>query len=174
MAVTAPETPAAPYRVRSVKNTDARIPGDQFFTDTGTTRIVSIDIASGGTAALTPQPIVLRSFQLSPTGRHILYVAPSPETLGVIGKEQNDTFVLTVPAAGARTGRARKLAERGRFSWAPDGERLASCSGGRLMALPVDGGEPKPWHRDASSWRSASRCGRPTARGSPRSSPIRR
>ena len=144
LAVTAPETPAAPYRVRSVKNTDARIPGDQFFTDTGTARIVSIDTASGGTAVLTPQPIVLRSFLLSPVGQHILYVAPSPDTLGIIGKEQNDTFVLTVPAAGGAPAPARKLSERGRFSWAPEGERLAFVRGGRPMVMPVDGGEPKP------------------------------
>ena len=36
----------------------------------------------------------------------MLYVAPVPETLGVIGKEQNDTFVLPIdPRAGARAGR---------------------------------------------------------------------
>ena len=33
VAAALPEAPVAPYRVRSVKNTDARIPGDQFFTD---------------------------------------------------------------------------------------------------------------------------------------------
>ena len=87
--------------MRSVKNTDARIPGDQFFTDErDARRSTAIDVASGASTALTPQPVVLRSFQLSPTGRHVLYVAPVPETLGVIGKEQNDTFVL--PIAGGR------------------------------------------------------------------------
>jgi dipeptidyl aminopeptidase/acylaminoacyl peptidase len=144
LAAALPETPVAPYRVRSVKNTDARIPGDQFFTDTDTARIVAIDVASGATAVLTPQPIVLRSFQLSPSGRHILYVAPTPETLGVIGKEQNDTFVLTVPAPGTAPSAARKLTERGRFSWSPDGDRLAFVRGGRPMVMPVDGGEPAP------------------------------
>ncbi len=74
-----------------------------------------------------------------------LYVAPSPETLGVIGKEQNDTFVLRGAAAGQAATPARKLTERGRFSWAADGERLAFVRGGRLMVMPVDGGEAKPW-----------------------------
>lgn len=146
VAAALPKAPEAPYRVRSVKNTDARIPGDQFFTNTDTSRLIAIDVSTGTTTALTPQPIVLRSFQLSPSGRHILYVAPAPETLGIIGKEQNDTFVLTVPAAGASPAAARKITERGRFSWAPDGERLSFVRGGRLMTLPADGsGEPKPW-----------------------------
>lgn len=144
LAVALSTPPPPPYRVRSVKNTDARIPGDQFFTNTDTARIVSFDAASGASVVLTPQPIVLRSFQLSPTGQHILYVAPSPETLGVIGKEQNDTFVLTVPAAGAALSPARKLTERGRFSWASDGERIAFVRGGRPMVMPAAGGEPTP------------------------------
>jgi dipeptidyl aminopeptidase/acylaminoacyl peptidase len=144
LAISLPPAPPAPYRVRSVKNTDARIPGDQFFTDTDTAKIVSIDAASGVTVALTPQPIVLRSFQVSPSGQHVLYVAPSPETLGVIGKEQNDTFVMRVPASGTAASPARKLTERGRFSWAPDGEQLAFVRGGRPMVMPVEGGEAKP------------------------------
>src|SRR6185436_10785214 len=79
VAAALPEVAPAPYRVRSVKNTDVRIPGDQFFTDTDTARLVSIDVTTGTSTVLTPQPIVLRSFQLSPTGRDILYVAPAPE-----------------------------------------------------------------------------------------------
>jgi dipeptidyl aminopeptidase/acylaminoacyl peptidase len=144
LAVALPPTPPAPYRVRSVKSTDARIPGDQFFTDTDTARIVSIDLTSGASTVLTADPIVLRSFQVSPSSQHILYVAPSPETLGIIGKEQNDTFVLTVPPAGTAPSPARKLTERGRFSWASEGERLAFVRSGRPMVMPVDGGEPKP------------------------------
>ncbi len=145
VAAALPATPPAPYRVRSVKNTDARIPGDQFFTDTATSNLVTIDVASGTSARLTPEPVVLRSFQLSPAGRHVLYVAPSPETLGVIGKEQNDTFVLAVPGAGAPPAAARKLAERGRISWWADGERLSYVRDGRLMVMPVDGSGAKPW-----------------------------
>ncbi len=146
VAAALPETPPAPYRVRSVKNTDARIPGDQFFTDTDTAKLVSIDVTTGAATMLTPQPIILRSFQMSPAGRHILYVAPSPETLGVIGKEQNDTFVLTVPGTATTSQPARKLTERGRFSWWPDGERMSYVRGGRLMVMPIDGAsEPKPW-----------------------------
>ena len=37
----------APHRVRSVKSTDARIPGDQFFTDERKATLTAIDIASG-------------------------------------------------------------------------------------------------------------------------------
>jgi dipeptidyl aminopeptidase/acylaminoacyl peptidase len=146
VAAALPETPPPPYRVRSVKSTDVRIPGDQFFTNDDTARIVSIDAVSGTARTLTPDPIVLRSFQVSPAGRHVVYVAPSPETLGVIGKEQTDTFVLTIPLAGAPAAPARKLAERGRISWSADGERLSFVRNGRLMLMPPDGkGEPVPW-----------------------------
>jgi dipeptidyl aminopeptidase/acylaminoacyl peptidase len=144
VAAALPDPPVEPYRVRSIKSTDARIPGDQFFVDSSTARLVAIDVSSGATRTLTPEPIVLRSFQLSPTGRHVLYVAPSSETLGIIGKEQNDTFVLSIQADGFSP--ARKLAERGRFTWSPDGAHLMFVKNGRLMVLSADGsGEARPW-----------------------------
>jgi dipeptidyl aminopeptidase/acylaminoacyl peptidase len=147
VAAVLPDRTPPPYRVRSVKNTDARIPGDQFFTDERKATLTAIDATSGTSSALAQAPSVLRSFRLSPTGRHIVYVAPVPETLGVIGKEQNETFVLPIDlAAGGRAATAVKLPERGRFSWSPDGRQLLFVKGGRLMALPADGGgEAKPW-----------------------------
>jgi dipeptidyl aminopeptidase/acylaminoacyl peptidase len=139
-------------RVRSVKSGDARIPGDQFFTDERKAALTAIEVASGKSTALTSAPVVLRSFRLSPTARHLTYVAPVPETLGVIGKEQNDTFVLPIDLhPGAAPAAAVKLAERGRFSWSPDGTQLLFAKNGRLMALAADGrGEAKPW-RDVFS-----------------------
>ena len=149
VAAALPENPSEPYRVRSVKHTDPRIPGDQFFTDERKAMLTAIDVASGASTALTRMPVVLRSFRLSPTGRQAVYVAPVPETLGVIGKEQNDTFVLPILGAGAGPGTAVKLAERGRFSWSTDGTQLFFVKGGRLMVQPADGvAEAKPW-RDA-------------------------
>ena len=146
VAASQPETPPTPYRVRSVKSTDARIPGDQFFTDERKASLVAIDVASGKSTALTASPIVLRSFRLSPTGAHALYVAPDPATLGVIGKEQNDTFVLPVDLRPAsKPAAARKLSDRGRYSWSPDGKQLVFTKGGRLVVASVEGGEPKPW-----------------------------
>jgi dipeptidyl aminopeptidase/acylaminoacyl peptidase len=149
VAASEPDSTPAPYRVRSVKSTDARIPGDQFFTDERKATLVAIDVASGKSTALSASPIVLRSFRLAPTGLHALYVAPDPATLGVIGKEQNDTFVLPVDlTSGSKPSAARKLTDRGRYSWSTDGKQLVFAKGGRLLVAPAEGGEPKPW-RDA-------------------------
>lgn len=138
-----PVNPADPYRVRVVKSTDVRIPGDQFFTDERKAVLTRVDASTGASTALVNGPIVLRSFRLSPTGQHLFYVAPTPETLGVIGKEQNDTFI--VPISPGAVGAPRRVSERGRFSWSPDGTQLLFASMGRLMALPVAGGEATPW-----------------------------
>ena len=149
VAASEPDSTPAPYRVRSVKSTDARIPGDQFFTDERKATLVAIEVASGKSTALSASPIVLRSFRLAPTGLHALYVAADPDTLGVIGKEQNDTFVLPVDlTSGSKPSAARKLADRGRYSWSTDGKQLVFAKGGRLLVAPAEGGEPKPW-RDA-------------------------
>jgi len=150
VAAALPDQAPPPYRVRSVKSTDPRIPGDQFFTDERKAVLTAIDIARGASTALTRAPVVLRSFRLSPTGRQLLYVAPVPETLGVIGKEQNDTFVLPIDlTAGAAPAAAVKLGERGRFSWSRDGTGLFFVKGSRLMVQPPDGSAvAKPW-RDA-------------------------
>ena len=143
VAVPIPERQAQPYRVQVVKNTDARIPGDRFFTDERRALLTAIDVNSGKASPLVSDPIVLRSFRLSPTGRDLLFVSPDPATLGVIGKEQNDTFVL--PIAGARPATARKLSERGRFTWSPDGTHLLFAKGGRLMTIATDSGAAAPW-----------------------------
>src|SRR6185295_1095346 len=74
VAAALPDESAQPYRVRSVKSTDTRIPGDQFFTDERKAILTAIDVAGGVSTALTT-PVVLRSFRLSPTGRHAIYVA---------------------------------------------------------------------------------------------------
>jgi len=143
VAVPIPERQAQPYRVQVVKNTDARIPGDRFFTDERRALLTAIDVNSGKASPLVSDPIVLRSFRLSPTGRDLLFVSPDPATLGVIGKEQNDTFVLAIN--GARPATARKLSERGRFTWSPDGTHLLFAKGGRLMTIATDSGAAAPW-----------------------------
>jgi dipeptidyl aminopeptidase/acylaminoacyl peptidase len=83
--------PVQPHRVRSVKSSDARIPGDQFFTDERRAMLTAVDVATGASTPLMKAPVVLRSFRVSPAGRQLIYVSPAPETLGVIGREQNDT-----------------------------------------------------------------------------------
>src|SRR5262249_10848003 len=109
----------------------------------------AIDAGSGKAAALVSDPIVLRSFRLSPTGHDLLFVSPDPATLGVIGKEQNDTFVL--PVAGARPAAARKLSERGRYTWSPDGSHILFSKSGHLMTMAIDGGPSAPWRESLTA-----------------------
>jgi dipeptidyl aminopeptidase/acylaminoacyl peptidase len=140
-----PSAPEPPHRVRSVKSTDARIPGDQFFTDDRRALLTAIDVSTGTTTLLLSEPALIRSFKVSPAGGRLMYVAAAPETLGIIGKEQSDTFIL---AFDSRSGAPapHKLSERGRFFWSARGEELLFSKGGGLMALPGDGvGEAKPW-----------------------------
>jgi len=143
VAIPIPERRTAQSRVRSIKSADARIPGDQVFTDERKAILTSIDAGSGTATPLTSDAIVLRSFRVSPTGRDVLLVSPDPATLGVIGKEQLDSFVL--PIAGSRPATPRKLAERGRFSWSPDGTHLIFAKGGRLLTIAAGGGPSAPW-----------------------------
>jgi dipeptidyl aminopeptidase/acylaminoacyl peptidase len=143
VAVPMPERPPDASRIRVVKSSDARIPGDRFFTDERRALLTAIDAASGHASPLMSDAIVLRSFRLSPTGRHLLFISPDADTLGVIGKERNDAFVL--PLGGPLPARARKLPDRARFTWSPDGSGLFFAKQGRLMVVPADGGEPRLW-----------------------------
>src|SRR5438093_2868308 len=58
VAAPLPEAPVQPYRVRSVKSTDARIPGDRFFTDEHRAMLTAIDVASGASTALMQAPVI--------------------------------------------------------------------------------------------------------------------
>lgn len=141
--------PGPKPRVIVVESTDPRIPGDQFFTNDRQANLAVADVASGRTTTLLAAPVALRSFQVSPTGHRVLYVAPSPETLGIIGtlgrkgREINETFVVPVSA-----GPPRKIIvsdDGPRFSWAPDGQRLLFAKEGKLQAVSVEGGAPQPF-----------------------------
>jgi dipeptidyl aminopeptidase/acylaminoacyl peptidase len=124
------ETP----RVTVVKSTDARIPGDDFFVDAGRSGLAALDLATGKETSLLPSPVVLRSFALSPVGGQLVYSVPTPETLGVIGKEKNATFLVSTAGGAA----SRVSPEDGvALSWSPGGRRLVYSRDGKLMAIPV-------------------------------------
>ena len=124
----------------------------------------SIDVTSGATTALTPTPIVLRSFQLSPTGpSHPLRRAESRRRWASSARSRTTRSCWPCRRPARAPRRARKLTERGRFSWAPDGQRLivrsrrhADGAAGRRAARRSRGSR-------RSRSRSASRCGRPIA-----------
>jgi dipeptidyl aminopeptidase/acylaminoacyl peptidase len=138
-----PDDPAPPPRVKVVRSTDVRIPGDAFFVNERKAGLSVVDLATGKVAPLLPAPVVLRAFRLAPGGLHLTYTAPSPETLGVIGKERNETFLVAL--AGGQPRKLTAKNEGASFSWSPDGGTLLFKERGRLMAMPVDGGDAAPF-----------------------------
>lgn len=137
-----PPEPGEPPRVTVARSTDARIPGDDFFVDKRHANLAVVEVASGTATRLFPEPVLLRSFRLSPAGEQFLYVVPSPDTFGVIGKERNETFVM--PLAGGPARKVLEGKEPGPFSWSPDGRRIVYRKEGKLLAVPVEGGDAKP------------------------------
>ena len=130
----APAQPEKP-RVRVIRSTDAIVPGDARFTDTRTWRLAAVDASSGEARILTPDAVALRSFQVAPDGRHVLYRAVVPETLGRFRNEQTrDWLVSTTSAAEPRAaiGDRRSawviFAPAGDALLLPDGDTLASIS----------------------------------------------
>ncbi len=131
-----------PPRVRVVKSSDKRIPGDEFFLNRRTAKLVLANLSTGESRSLSAEPVRLRSFALSPDGAQVMYTVPSPETFGVIGEEVTQTFVLTVDGDAS----PKKVAEDGeRLAWHPDGKRLLSKKDGKLVSIPVTGGEASPF-----------------------------
>ncbi len=147
VAAAEPEAAPAPYRVRSVKSTDARIPGDQFFTDERKATLVAIDVASG------------KSTPLSTSHDHVAVVqalarrdAPFVHCSG--SRDARRDWQGTerhVRAAGRSRGRARKPLRPANWAiaGATGGRRMASSClatrGGKLMVQPAEGGEAKAW-----------------------------
>ena len=166
----------APYRVRSVKSTDARIPGDQFFTDE---RKALAGRRSTQRAARSTRARGRRRSCCARSGcrrrvRMLLYVAPDPATLGVIGKEQNDSFVLPVDLVPARSRRPLESwpiadATRGRLTANSSSSRKA----GRLMVVAGGGRRAEALARVVHA-SAVNRPGRRTGRVRRRWSPTRR
>lgn len=138
----ADKNPGEPPRVRVVRSSDKRIPGDAFFINKRMARLAVADLSSARSRTLLDEPVYLRSFDLDPSGRQLIYVAPSPETFGIVGQETNESFLLPV------TGKAppRKIGGGGRsLSWSPDGARLLYRENGKLVVIPLAGGAPQPF-----------------------------
>lgn len=141
-AAVAEEETSPPPRVRVVRSTDKRIPGDEFFQDKRRAQLLALDLESEKVEELTEEARLLRRFELSPSGRHVLYEIPTPETYGVIGEERNQTWLLALQSEAP----PRKIGPEGaRLEWTPDGEKALFRREGKLVAEPVDGGDPVPF-----------------------------
>jgi Tol biopolymer transport system component len=112
----APETPP---RVRVVESSDGRIPGDDFFVDRRAARLLVAEVDSRSARPLLSEPILLRSFRLSSDGGGVIYSTPEPDTFGVIGKETNEAFRVSLEG-GEPEKLAREESRPDERLWSPD------------------------------------------------------
>ncbi len=127
-----PEPEPEKPRIEVVRSTDLLIPGDAFFARTDEAGLAVVDLSTGDARELI-ESRVLRTFSVAPDGRKLLFVVPSQETLGIVGGEVNETFVLPLDE-----GRPAKADDSGRrLSWSPDGQKLVFRGRDGLYALPL-------------------------------------
>ena len=124
-----PEQP----RVEVVRSSDQLIPGDAFFARTDEAGLAAVDLSTREAKELVG-PSVWRQFTLAPGGDHLIFVVPSDETLGIVGGEVNETYLLPIDG-----GLPIKIAEGGqRFRWSSDGSKLVSRGRDGMVAYVVD------------------------------------
>ena len=91
-----------------------------------------IDLSDGALLELV-EAVVLRQFSVAPGRDFMIYTRPSVATLGIIGGEVNETYLVSL--ADFRT---LKIGEAGeRFTWSHDGSRLVRRTGQGLIAFAV-------------------------------------
>lgn len=115
-AATEAPPPEAPPRVRVIESTDARIPGDDFFVNRRAARLFAADVETRTVIPLLSESVLLRAYRLSNDG--VVYEIPEPESFGVIGKETNDVFHVSLDG-----GEPEKLSRGGGRDdrlWSPD------------------------------------------------------
>ena len=129
-------TPVAPLpdpekqRVEVVRSTDRIIPGDTFFTRDDQSGLAMVALPEGE-ATEVAAPVVLRQFSVAPGGDVVMFTKVSDASLGIIGGEVNETFLVTL-----RDSRTLKISERGeRFTWSNDGTRLVRRTRQGLVAF---------------------------------------
>lgn len=136
LAVPEESEPKDPPRIYVIKNTDKRTPNDGFFVNSQKAGLAVIDVQSGSQWAILPGPIFLRSFKVSPDGQKLIFTAPNPESFGVIRKEYNDTFVVSLN--GGAPERVLPSRKGQRYIWSPDGKSLLFLERGRLQSVSLD------------------------------------
>ena len=82
-------------RVEVVRSTDPLIPGDEFFARTDEAGLAVADLLLDQARSLV-EPRVLRQFVVAPGGRHLIFVVPSEETLGLVGQSGHSTSSSTL------------------------------------------------------------------------------
>ena len=128
-----PEPEPQQPRVEVVLSSDRLIPGDAFFARTDEAGLAVVDLPAREARELVG-PSVLRQFTLAPGGENLIFVVPSEETLGIVGGEVNETYLLPIDG-----GLPIKIAERGqRFTWSSDGSKLVSRGRDGMVAYSVD------------------------------------
>jgi dipeptidyl aminopeptidase/acylaminoacyl peptidase len=126
-------------RVRVIRSTDPIVPGDARFTDTRVWRLTAFDVTTGEARALHADAVALRSFQVSSDGRHVLYRAVVPETLGRFRAERTADWLVSI-AGGAEPRAAAGTRRPPWIVFGPKSDELLFAENGTLSAISIGSG----------------------------------
>jgi dipeptidyl aminopeptidase/acylaminoacyl peptidase len=82
-----------------IHSTDAVMPFDKPFNDIRTWTLLAADPTTGHVRPLTPRPVAVSSFSISPSGASVLYRAAIPETISHFRHERSQDWIVSMDGA---------------------------------------------------------------------------
>lgn len=122
-----------------VHSTDAVVPGDMPFTDWRKWTLAAVDVKSGHSRLLNPEPVPLTRFAISPDGNFVLFRAIQPETLALFRQQKSQDWI--VPMVNREAPHA--VLEGRSPAWvifSGDSKRLLFPERGKLRSINFTGG----------------------------------
>jgi dipeptidyl aminopeptidase/acylaminoacyl peptidase len=121
-----------------IHSTDAAMPFDKPFNDIRTWTLWAADAPAGKVHRLTPGPVALVFFSISPDGSSVLYRAKVPETISLFRHERSQDWII--PMDGVKP--PQPLLEGRTPAWivfSPSGKELIFPEKGKLRSIDRSG-----------------------------------
>jgi dipeptidyl aminopeptidase/acylaminoacyl peptidase len=112
------------------------MPGDAPFVDARKWTLIAVDVGTGKNHVLTPQPVVLKNFALSPDGTRVLYKAVVPQTVMLFRRETLQEWLVSTQGGQA----PQPILERRTPSWvvfSTNNRELVFPEKGRLCSVNI-------------------------------------